>query len=80
MRARIRGTEIYFDVDGMGLVPDAGRMVDRPVLFLLHGGPGGDHASFKKQLSDLRDVAQLDAADAIGRARPLTGPAQIVAW
>ena len=43
MKARIRGTEIYFDVDGAGLVPDGDRMVDRPVLFLLHGEIGRAH-------------------------------------
>jgi proline iminopeptidase len=73
MRARIRGTEIYFDVDGMGLTPDAGRMVERPVLFLLHGGPGGDHASFKKQLGELRDIAQLVFIDHRGSGRSAAG-------
>ena len=34
MRARIRDTTIYFDVDGMGLVPAGARMVDRPVMFV----------------------------------------------
>ena len=34
MRARIRNTTIYFDVDGMGLVPDGDRMIDRPVRFV----------------------------------------------
>ena len=43
MRAKIRNTELYFDVDGMGLVPDGERMAERPVLFLLHGGPGAAH-------------------------------------
>ena len=47
MRARIRDTEIFFDVEGAALVPDGPRMVERPVAFLLHGGPGGDHSGFK---------------------------------
>ena len=76
MRARIRGTEIYFDVDGMGLVPDGDRMTERPVLFLLHGGPGGDHASFKTQLAPLRDVAQLVFIDHRGSGRSAPAPAE----
>jgi proline iminopeptidase len=72
MRARVRGVELYFDVDGMGLVPEADTMVERPVLFLVHGGPGGDHVNFKKQLTALRDVAQLVfvAHRGSGRSRP----------
>ena len=72
MRASIRGAELYFDVDGMGLVPDRDHMVERPVLFLLHGGPGGDHVSFKKSTSALRDVAQLVFIDHRGSGR--SGP------
>lgn len=73
MRARVRGTELYFDVDGMGLVPDGGRMVERPVLFLLHGGPGGDHSSFKTSHAALRDVAQLVFVDHRGNGRSAKG-------
>lgn len=73
MRARIRGTEIYFDVDGMGLVPEGDRMVERPVLFLLHGGPGGDHAGFKTSSAALRDVAQLVYVDHRGCGRSAEG-------
>ena len=69
MKARIRGTEIYFDVDGAGLVPDGDRMVDRPVLFLLHGGPGGDHTGFKSTVARLVDVAQLVYIDHRGSGR-----------
>lgn len=69
MRARVRGTELYFDVDGMGLVPDGGVMRERPVLFLLHGGPGGDHAGFKSAAAALRDVAQLVYIDHRGSGR-----------
>lgn len=72
MRARIRGTEIYFDVDGAGLVSACDKMVERPVLFLLHGGPGGDHSAFKGHTASLRDVAQLVYSDYRGSGRSAT--------
>jgi proline iminopeptidase len=75
MRAKIRGTEIFFDVDGAGFVPDGDRMVERPVLFLLHGGPGGDHAGFKTSSAALRDVAQLVYVDHRGCGRSSPGDA-----
>jgi proline iminopeptidase len=31
MFAAVRGTRIYFDVEGMGLVPDGAAMRERPV-------------------------------------------------
>ena len=72
MYARLEDADIYFDVDGMALVAEADRMVQRPVLFLLHGGPGGDHASFKTQVAELRDVAQLVYIDHRGSGRSRT--------
>ena len=69
MRARIRGTEIFYDIDGPQFVPDGPRMARRPVLFLLHGGPGGDHVSFKTQIAALRNVAQLVYIDHRGSGR-----------
>jgi len=69
MKAAIRGTELYFDVDGSSLVPDGDRMTERPVLFLLHGGPGGDHTGFKSVVGRLRDVAQLIYVDHRGSGR-----------
>ena len=73
MRARLRDTEIYFDIDGAGLVGDGDRMVDRPILFLLHGGPGGDHAPFKSSHAELTDVAQLVYVDHRGCGRSARG-------
>lgn len=73
MRAKIRGTELYFDIDGAGLVPDGDKMVERPALFLLHGGPGGDHAGFKGSSAALRDVAQLVYVDHRGCGRSSPG-------
>lgn len=74
MHAKIGDTEIYFDIDGFGLIPDGGRMVERPALFLLHGGPGSDHSGFKSQATaNLRDVAQLVCVDhrGSGRSKPV---------
>ena len=69
MRAKVRGAELYFDVDGMGLAPAGDALAERPVLFLLHGGSGGDHSSFKSQVAALRDTAQLVHIDHRGSGR-----------
>ena len=70
MFAKIHGAEIYFDVDGAGLRPAATTMETCPTMFVLHGGPGGDHSSFKTQaVAQLRDVAQLVYVDHRGAGR-----------
>lgn len=69
MRANIRGTSIYFDVDGEGLASGPEGFEERPVLFLVHGGPGGDHTAFKRHSRALRDVAQLVFIDQRGCGR-----------
>ena len=73
MRARIRGTEIYFDVEGCGLVPDGDRMVERPAAFVIHGGPGGDHTGFKPGFGALADRMQLVYFDHRGQGRSAKG-------
>lgn len=52
MKAFVNGANIYFDVEGMQLVPDGPRMKENPVCFVVHGGPGGDHTIYKPALSD----------------------------
>jgi proline iminopeptidase len=74
MRARIRDTELYFDVDGAALVPDGVEMREKPVLFALHGGPGGDHSGFKPVFSALSDKAQIVYVDHRGSGRSARGP------
>lgn len=69
MKAKIRGTEIYFDVAGMQLAPVDNDFEERPVLFMLHGGPGGDHLRFKQHSLELQDVAQLVFIDHRGCGR-----------
>jgi proline iminopeptidase len=74
MRARVRDTEIFFDVEGAALVPDGSRMVERPTAFLLHGGPGGDHSGFKPAFSPLAERMQVIYVDHRGQGRSARGP------
>jgi len=73
MRAKIRDTEIYFDIEGMGLVPDGRTMREKPVAFIIHGGPGGDHSSFKPVMSPLAERMQLVYFDHRGQGRSAHG-------
>ena len=73
MRAAIRDTEIYFDIEGAGLVPDGDRMRDKPPAFLIHGGPGGDHTGFKPGMSPLAEHMQLVYFDHRGQGRSAHG-------
>ncbi len=73
MRAKIRDTEIYFDVEGSGLVADGDRMREKPVAFLVHGGPGADHTGFKPTFSRLSNRMQLVYFDHRGQGRSARG-------
>ena len=74
MRAAVRGTEIYFDVEGAGLVPDGAAMREKPAALVLHGGPGGDHTGFKPGMSPLADHMQLIYVDHRGHGRSAPEP------
>src|SRR4030088_1217073 len=76
MRARIRDTEIYFDIDGAGLVPDGATMRERPTAFLIHGGPGLDHTSLKARYGQLKEKMQLVYFDHRGQGRSARGDPQ----
>ena len=69
MLATLRGTRIYFDIEGAGLVPDGPRMRERPVAMVVHGGPGGDHSGFKPAMSPLAEHMQLVYFDHRGQGR-----------
>jgi len=69
MFAPIRGTTLYFDIEGAGLVPDGPVMREKPAAFIIHGGPGGDHSGFKPVMSPLAETAQLVYFDHRGQGR-----------
>jgi proline iminopeptidase len=73
MRAKIRGTEIYFDIEGAGLVIDGSRLRSKPATFLIHGGPGADHTSYKPSFSPLSHKLQLVYFDHRGQGRSARG-------
>lgn len=73
MRAKIRDTEIFFDVEGSALVVDGDRIYSKPVAFLIHGGPGADHTSFKPTFSALSRKLQLIYFDHRGQGRSARG-------
>ena len=69
MFASVRGTRIYFDVEGIGLVPDGTAMRERPAAMVIHGGPGGDHSGFKPGYTPLAARMQLVYFDHRGQGR-----------
>ena len=74
MKANIRDTTLFFDVEGASIVVEGDRILERPVAFLLHGGPGADHTSYKPTFSALADRMQLVYVDHRGQGRSSRGP------
>ncbi|WP_027580924.1 alpha/beta hydrolase [Bradyrhizobium sp. Ai1a-2] len=69
MRAKLNGTEIYFDVDGTGLRTTERPFTEKPVIVALHGGLGFDHGYLRHGLGPLRDHAQVIFVDLRGQGR-----------
>jgi proline iminopeptidase len=69
----LRDTEIFFDIDGMGLVPDGADMWEKPPAFVIHGGPGGEHSDLKSAFAPLADALQLVYFDHRGQGRSARG-------
>jgi proline iminopeptidase len=78
VRVAVGDTHLYFDVEGMGLVPDGPTMRERPVVVCLHGGPGFDHSMLKTSLAPLADIAQLVFPDHRGQGR--SDPSEPARW
>ncbi len=79
MHVEVNGTRLWFDVEGVALVPDGSGMRSRPTLVLLHGGPGGwDHSYFKPDFSRLAEGAQVVYLDLRDHGR--SGRGDPAAW
>jgi pimeloyl-ACP methyl ester carboxylesterase len=75
MYVLVNGIRLFFDVEGAGLVPDGPTMREKPVMLLLHGGPGADHSLFKPSFGQLSDLVQLVYLDHRGCGRSEHGSA-----
>jgi len=70
MHINVNGTRLWFDVDGLALVPDANDVRQRPTVVLVHGGPGVyDHSYFKPHFARLADHTQVVYLDLRGHGR-----------
>src|SRR5262245_1587950 len=78
MRVLVNGVRLFFDVEGVSLVPDGPAMREKPTLLLLHGGPGFDHSIYKPAYSALSDLAHVIYLDHRGNGRSDAGPRE--AW
>lgn len=74
MRVRVNGIDLFFDIAGCQLAPDADAVIERPTVVLLHGGPGMDHMVFKPAFDRLSHHAQLIYYDHRGCGRSDDGP------
>ncbi|MBF2067733.1 MAG: alpha/beta fold hydrolase [Calothrix sp. C42_A2020_038] len=73
MFAKIRDTEIFFDVEGCSVVVETNHTYTKPVAFLIHGGPGADHTGYKPAFSALTRRLQLVYFDHRGQGRSARG-------
>lgn len=74
MYVSVNGVRLFFDVEGTKLVPDGPAMREKPVLLMLHGGPGADHSIYRPVYSALADIAQMIYLDHRGNGRSEDGP------
>ena len=80
MYVSVNGVRLFFDVEGAKLVPDGPVMREKPVLLMLHGGPGADHSIYRPAYSALADIAQIVYLDHRGNGRSEDGPREAGIW
>jgi len=76
MHVSVNGVRLFFDVEGAKFVPDGPVMREKPVLLMLHGGPGADHSIYRPAYSALADIAQIVYLDHRGNGPSEYGPQQ----
>jgi proline iminopeptidase len=76
MHVSVNGVRLFFDVEGLSLPAIGDRLVEKPTMILIHGGPGFDHAPFKPYYSRFSDLAQIVYIDLRANGRSEAGPPQ----
>jgi proline iminopeptidase len=65
---------IFFDVAGSKLAIDGERMIERPTLIVMHGGPGFDHSTLRPYFDRFADTHQVLYIDHRGNGRSTGAP------
>lgn len=76
MFVQVNGVRLFVEVLGTKLVPDGPRMLERPTVVALHGGPT-DHAHMRDMIGPLADVAQVVLYDHRGCGRSERGDSSL---
>ena len=74
MFADVNGARIFFDTVGSQLAIDGERMVQRPTLIVMHGGPGFDHSTLRPYFDRFADTHQVIYIDHRGNGRSTGEP------
>jgi pimeloyl-ACP methyl ester carboxylesterase len=69
MQIEINGARLFFDTVGSKLAIEGDRMVERPSLLVLHGGPGFDHSLMRPYFDRFADTHQVFYLDHRGNGR-----------
>src|SRR5882757_2112539 len=69
MFLRVNGARLWFDVSGPSVVPSGDRVLERPTVLGVHGGPGLDHVGLKDNLAVVEQDAQIVYYDQRGHGR-----------
>jgi pimeloyl-ACP methyl ester carboxylesterase len=74
MFVEVDGARIFFDTMGAKLAIDGERMVERPTLIVMHGGPGFDHSTMRPYFDRFADTHQVVYIDHRGNGRSTGAP------
>ena len=74
MHDEVNDVQLWFDVEGLGVVWDGTNHRGRPTVVLVHGGPGSfDHSYFTPDFGRLAEIAQVVYLDLRGHGRSTWG-------
>ena len=74
----VHGQRLFFDIVGEQLRIDGPRLIEKPTLIAMHGGPGFDHQRLRPDMDALADVAQILYLDHRGNGRSM--PSDPATW
>jgi len=73
MFAAVRDTLLFFDTYGSNFDPEGRELLERPVAFVAHGGPGADHSIMRPGMDPIGEYAQIVYWDHRGQGRSARG-------